>query len=97
MKDKLGSATEVNEFLKARTVFEKMRNDAEAKTKADSLPSGKPAGLGDDATTGLEEPGGKAKPSGPTDAEKAAVLLDKQKLDLEFTVGLLEHRIARQS
>lgn len=84
MKDRLGSATDVNEFLKARTVFEKMRTDVEAKTKADSVPVGKPTGNGDDATSG-----GKPKPSGPTDAEKAAALLEKQKLDLEFTVSLL--------
>lgn len=90
MKDKLGSAAEVNEFLKARNAFEKMRSDAEAKAKDDSLPIGK---LGDGGTTGLAGSGGKEKPSGPTDAEKAAALLEKQKLDLEFTVRPFETRM----
>lgn len=79
MKDKLGSAAEVNEFLKARTVLEKMRNEVEAKIKDDSLPIGT-------ATTGPTGSSENAKPSGPTDAEKAAALLEKHKLDLEFTV-----------
>ncbi|KAK5048993.1 hypothetical protein LTR84_005415 [Exophiala bonariae] len=74
MKEKLGSATEVNEFLKARGVLEKMRTDAETKVKDGELSLGTIA----DAT-------GTGAGKKPTDAEKAAALLEKQKLDLSLT------------
>lgn len=82
MKERLGSATEVNEFLKARGVLEKMRVDAEAKVKDSALSA--------EGVAGATELGGKSK---PTDAEKAAALLDKHKLDMSLTVSFIQVKL----